>query len=106
MKNIISERIDRILNTGVFNQEHQNWLFEKKEALEKLNDLINNNYPVLGGEIYDNKFVLTWSWSLDRKYMESDSEYLKRTKEEALYNIENYNFFQGAKYISFTPTLL
>ncbi|UBZ06763.1 immunity 40 family protein [Salegentibacter mishustinae] len=106
METIFSNRIDKLLISGIFVQEHKNWLFKKRDALNIIEILIENNYPILGGEIYDKKFSLIWSWSCNKLSDDNGIDFLYKSKENALENIHNSGVFQDAAYYSFTPTLL
>lgn len=47
MKTFFTKKIDLKLSTGRFSEEHKNWLFTKKEALNILDQLIENNFFIL-----------------------------------------------------------
>lgn len=94
METIFSNRIDELLSSGVFGPEHKNWLFKKKDALYKIELLIENNYSILGGEIYDKNFSLIWSWSCNKLPNDNGIDFLYKSKENALENIHNSGVFK------------
>lgn len=75
--------------------------FEKREALQILENLKNEIIPIIGIDIYEMKegiidFSSNYdSWSCDRKEKESLSDFVKRSHKSAYEYVDNYNITDG-----------
>jgi Immunity protein 40 len=91
-----SHAIDRVLSIGISLQDIgiRNWALDREHARDAVSLLAEMGVPILGGDVYvlcDGVPESTYdNWYCDRAPLESESEYLLRSKECALRYIGDY----------------